>query len=156
MGCQCGFGGGSGGGGGGNFPPTSPVIVPAWFRIGTFDYADFSTDSDGGSWNIYDLQAKGVVHGLILTPVVQFAGPDLTSYTVSFGTAADETLFSGALNVLATVPGDGVAQVTSPLLIQLDHVNPADLFLWTRTTGAGLDAATAGQFTLDMLISVSP
>jgi hypothetical protein len=156
MGCQCGFGGGSGGGGGGTFPPTAPTIVPAWFRIGTFDFSDFSTDNDVASWNEYDLPVKGVVHGLILTPVVQFAGVGLTSYTVSVGTAADETLFSGALDVLAAVPGDGVAQVTSPLLIQLDHVSIVDVFLWTRTTGTGLDGATAGQFTLDMLISVSP
>lgn len=156
MGCQCGFGGGSGGGGGGTFPPTSPVIVPAWFRIGAFQYMDFLTDNNVASWGVYNLPIKGVVHGAIITPVEQFDGDGLTSYTVSVGTATDETVFSGPLDVLAAVPGDAVAQVSAPLLVQLDHVSAIPLYIWTRTTGGGLDGGTAGEFTLDLLLSVSP
>lgn len=153
--CRCGgFGGGSGGGGG-VFPPTAPVIVPAWFRIGAFTYEDFQTDNIEFSLNAYDLPTKGVMHGVVVTPVTQFAGPGFDAITVEFGIIGDYAKFTAPLDILSAVPGATVAQVVQ-LFEQINHAAITDLFVTLRSVGAGLDAMTAGAFTIDALISVTP
>ncbi len=140
----------------GTFPPTAPVIVPAWFRIGTFTHEDFQTDNTVFALNPYDLPIKCVVHGLILTPVTQFDGVAITSYTLEIGTTTDPERFAGPFEMLDVDPGTGVVFQTAALLDQADHVNPVDMFITARSVGAGLDASTAGEFYLDMLLSVTP
>lgn len=153
MGCQDGFSGGSGGGG--DFPPVAPVIVPAWFRVDSFTFEDFSTDGVEVSLASYVIPARGVLHGILITPVTQFAGVGLTSYTIECGITGTLDRFSSPLDVLAAVPGATVAQLL-PLFDQVNHSATTELQVTARTTGASLAAATAGAFTLDILISVSP
>jgi hypothetical protein len=156
--CRCGgFGSDRGGGGGGGYvPPTVPVITPAWFRVGNYTYADFSTDNDEFQLSAAIIPAKGVIHGVLITPVTQFAGPGLTSLTMEAGIPGDLARYQSPVDLLSVVPGDTVQIMSPPLLDQVAHVGLSYFFLTARSTGSGLDSMTAGAFHVDWLISVTP
>jgi len=153
--CRCG-GFSPGGSGGGYVPPTVPVITPAWFRVGSYTFADFSSGSDSFDLNAYAIPIKGVVHGVIITPVTQFAGPLLESYAIQIGVVGDTARYQSPVDLLTVVPGNGVQVVSLPLLDQLDHVAATSLRIVAISQGTTLDAATAGAFYVDILISVTP
>lgn len=137
-------------------PPTVPVITPAWFRIGSYTFEDFSTGSDSNSMGVYVIPPKGVIHGFALTPTEQFAGPLLTSYAIQIGLLGDTARYQSPVDLLNTVPGNGVQILTPPLLDQVNHVATSAIYLTALSQGALLDEATAGAFYVDVLISVTP
>src|SRR5689334_16710149 len=105
--CCNGFGS-PGSGGGGYVPPTIPVITPAWFRVGSYTFADFTSGSDSVELAAYAIPVKGVVHGRILTPVTQFAGALLTSYAIQIGIEGDTARCQAPVDLLNVAPGNGV------------------------------------------------
>ena len=137
-------------------PPTVPSIVAAWFRVGQYTFEDFSTGSDSNSLGVYVIPPKGVIHGLILTPTEQFAGPLLTSYAIQIGILGDTARYQSPVDLLNTVPGNGVQIVTPPLLDQINHVATSALYITALSQGTLLDEATAGAFYVDVYISVTP
>ncbi len=137
-------------------PPTVPSIVAAWFRIGNFTFADFSTGSDSNSLGVYVIPPKGVIHGFILTPTQQFAGALLTSYAIQIGLLGDTARYQSPVDLLNTVPGNAVQIVTAPLLDQVNHVATSSIYLTALSQGTLLDGATAGAFYVDVYISVTP
>ncbi len=137
-------------------PPTIPVITPAWFRVGSYTFADFSTGADNFDLDAYTLPIKAVVHGTKITPVTQFAGAFLDSYAIQIGVVGDTARYQSPVDLLNVVPGNTVQIMSLPLLDQVDHVATASLRIVALSQGALLDAATAGAFYVDILLSVTP
>lgn len=143
-------------GGGGYVAPTVPVITPAWFRVGEYTFEDFSTDVDFFDLDAYNIPVKGVVHGLILTPTEIFTGPLLTSYAIQVGIVGETNRYQSPVDLFSVAPGAGIQIVTPPILDQISHVYVTPLHIVALSTGTTLDAATAGAFYLDILLSVTP
>ncbi len=137
-------------------PPTVPVITPAWFRVGSYTFADFSTVIDSFDLNAYTIPIKGVIHGTLITPVTQFAGPLLEAYSIQIGVVGDTARYQSPVDLLNVVPGNGVQIMSPPLLDQVNHVATSSLRIVAISQGTTLDAATAGAFYVDILISVTP
>ncbi len=85
--------------GGGTFPPTSPVIVPAWFLLGTLVYTDFTTP--GASTKLfYATAAKTMLHGFFTRVTTGFTGVGSADSSLMLGYGSF-TALTGIMNVLA-------------------------------------------------------
>lgn len=88
--------------GGGTFPPTTPVIAPAWFLLGTKTFADFVSPA-GGSLSFYASLPNTFFHGFFIRVTTAFLGNEIS---ISNLTLASD--FRGDLTALidASVVGD--------------------------------------------------
>ena len=103
---------------------------------------------------LYSLAAKGVVHGIIVVPSIQFAGTGMTYYQVSCGIAGDLTKYSAAFDLLNVAPGNTVFQQAD--LFSQENRGAATSLKITATANVNLSNSTAGQVKVYLLLALTP
>jgi len=122
-------------------PPHNLFIgEPVWTKY-TVSYSALSAAATNNSVTLFTLPPRGIVHAVCIKHSASFTGGGLTGYTLSVGTT--EGKYASPFNVFGA-PGGSTALLS--LGCWNEHFTiPAVVFLWARSTGANLNAATAGS-----------
>ena len=127
---------------------------PQWKKF-TVTYATFSAASTTGQKAIYTLPAGAVVHATKIRQITPFTGGAISAYTISLGTVASAALLAAASNVFdaASATNFDLAEVPTSEILSLSHSAAATVYAKATSTGANLNAATAGKAELWLLVS---
>lgn len=122
-----------------------------WKKV-TKVYTDFSTAGVTNNIEIYLLPAKGVIHAVLVSPTVAFAGGLIATYTISVGIAGTLAKYAPATNAFTgfTLPVisviTGIESLSGTTSIKASAIS----------TVGNLSAATAGSVDFYLLISLLP
>ncbi len=126
-------------------------IGPTWVKY-TIASAQLSAAATTNDIELFSLPAGGVIHEVRTKHSVAFAGGAISAYTISSGITANLVKYASAFDVFQAVAGDTMQLSSGP------HTENADSATSVRvaavSTGANLDAATAGSVDVDVLWSV--
>lgn len=129
---------------------------PTWTKY-TATYQDLALNSGGGSTSVYDiaaLDAKEIVHGVVIKHSTAFAGGALTSYTISLGVIGSEIKYASVFDVFTSVTPTN-AQISSGLNME-SFTSQEALTLFVTSTGDTLNNAAAGSVDVWILTSTLP
>lgn len=122
-----------------------------WKKV-TKVYTDFSTAGVTNNIEIYLLPVKGVIHAVLVSPTVAFAGGLIATYTISVGIAGTLAKYAPATNAFTgfTLPVisviTGIESLSGTTSIKASAIS----------TVGNLSAATAGSVDFYLLISLLP
>lgn len=122
-----------------------------WKKV-TKVYTDFSTAGVTNNIEIYLLPVKGVIHAVLVSPTVAFAGGLIATYTISVGIAGTLAKYAPATNAFTgfTLPVisviTGIESLSGTTSIKASAIS----------TVGNLSAATAGSVDFYLLISTLP
>lgn len=122
-----------------------------WKKV-TKVYTDFSTAGVTNNIEIYLLPAKGVIHAVLVSPTVAFAGGLIATYTISVGIAGTLAKYAPATNAFTGFTLPVISVITGiESLSGTTSIKAAAI-----STVGNLSAATAGSVDFYLLISLLP
>ncbi len=136
--------------------PTSPVVSPTWFRLGTFAHTAFQITAPTNSIALYTLPIKGVLHAVHVVPTVQFAGAGMTSYRVECGILGELDRYTPLYDVLIATPSATEKQMILLNPPSQESLSGTSALLITAVSDVNLSLSTAGSLYVNALISVTP
>jgi hypothetical protein len=136
--------------------PGVTSAVPVWTKItasAPLLYSAFAAAALSNTVPLFVLPAAGIIHGIKIKHSTAFSGPGITGYTLSVGDAAFVDDIASAFNVLQAV--SATAYQLSATLQGESHGAPTTINVTATSTGANLNAATAGAVDIWALTSVA-
>lgn len=134
------------------FVPTAQTntALPLWVKY-VKTYTDFSAAALTKDIELFQLPAKGVIHGVFINPTVAFTGGLIASFSLSVGNAGLLTKYSTAVSVFT-------ASLQAPqALMGVESMSIATSIRVAAISTVGtLDAATAGSADVYVLRSTLP
>ena len=109
----------------------------------TKTYADLATAGVTNNITLFSLGAGQVIHKVKIKHSIAFAGGALASYTISLGITGELAKYATAFNVFQAAAGTTMQLSEGPWTE--DHGAAVDVKIAAVSTGANLDAATAGS-----------
>ena len=134
-------------------PAGGSPFVTAWQSY-TVSYTQLAAAALTNSITLVSLPAKTLIHGVVIKHSASFTGGAIASYQVSVGISGAPAKFASLFSVFQA-PGDTVAQVSSGPDLE-NFGSATNILLSAVSTGANLNAATAGSVTVWLLTSVLP
>lgn len=132
--------------------PGVDVSYPSWVKV-TLAFGAFSAAALTANANLYSLPAGGVLHAVKIKQSASFTGGAVASCTVSVGIAGNVSKYASAFDVFQA-PASNTFQVTGTVGGE-DQASAAQLTATATSTGANLNALTAGSVDVWLLISVA-
>lgn len=126
--------------------------VPCWTKY-TFTFSDFSTAATTNSITLFSLRAGGVIHAVKIKHSTAFSGGAIASYTVEAGIAGNTTKYAPAFDVFQAT-GATTYAITNDGFGE-SHTASTTIQITATSTGANLDAATAGSVDVWVLASAA-
>jgi hypothetical protein len=117
----------------------------------TKTYSDLSTGATTNDIALCSLTAKGVILGIIVKHSTAFVGGAISAYAISIGIVGDLTKYAGVMDVFQAVAD--TTFWTIPAFGAEDFGSATSIRLAATSTGANLDAATAGSVDVYILWS---
>lgn len=134
-------------------PAGGSPFVTAWQSY-TVSYTQLAAAALTNSITLVSLPARTLIHAVVIKHSAAFTGGAIASYQVSVGISGATAKFASLFSVFQA-PGNTVAQVSSGP--DLENFGAAtNILLSAVSTGANLNAATAGSVTVWLLTSVLP
>lgn len=137
------------------------LVSPHWllgdgmaWQSYTFSYTDLAAAATSNSITLAPLLAKQALHAVVIKHSASFTGGAIATYRVSVGVAGAPERYASLFNVFQA-PGNSVAQFSSSGNVE-NFASNVNLTLNAVSTGANLNAATAGSVTVWLLTSVLP
>lgn len=128
--------------------------TPSWSKLTeSLAYSAFATAATSQNVPLATLPGGCIVHGIKIIVRNAFAGPSISTYTLSVGTAANPTQLASAFGV--TSAANSTNFQLSSNFIEYDDANPTSIIAQAVCTGANLNAATSGVVDIYALLSVS-
>ena len=124
--------------------------TPRWFKF-TKTFTTLSAAATTNDIELFSLPAGGVVHAVKIKHSAAFTGGAISAYTVSVGIAGNLVKYSAAQNVFQA-PGNTVFLLTATTGTE-NHGAATSIRLAATSTGANLNAATAGSVDVWVLLS---
>lgn len=132
---------------------TGASAGPSWAKY-TFTHTAFQTAATTNTITLFSLPAKNMIHQVIIKHSTAFAGTSITAYTINVGDAGNSTRFAQPFNVLQVV-GDTARSITQVDDIE-SFVGDTPIQITATSTGANLNASTAGSVDVWVLASILP
>ena len=132
--------------------PGVDVSYPSWVKV-TLAFGAFSAAALTSNANLYSLPAGGVLHAVKIKQSASFTGGAVASCTVSVGISGNNAKYATAFDVF-----QASAATTFQVTGTVGGEDQAAAFQLTATaisTGANLNALTAGSVDVWLLISVA-
>lgn len=137
------------------------LVSPHWligdgmaWQSYTFSYTDLAAAALANSITLATLLPKQMLHAVVVKHSASFTGGAIASYRVSVGVTAAPARYSTLFDVFQA-PGNSVAIASTSGNVENFAANTT-LLLSAVSTGANLNAATAGSVTVWLLTSVLP
>lgn len=129
---------------------TQAGATPRWFKV-TKGFADFSTAGTALDIEAWALPAGGIIHATKIKHSAAFTGGAISAYTVSLGIVGTLAKYGAAFSVFGA-PSNTSFQVTGTIGSE-SHGAAVSIRAAAVSTGANLNAATAGSVELWALVS---
>jgi len=129
------------------------LTVPAWTKY-TVTYAQLAAGALTNDIQLFSLPARGTVHAVVIKHSASFTGGMIATYTLSVGIAGTLAKYASAFNVFQA-PGDTVLQSSGGAFTE-NAGAAISVRVAATSTGANLNAATAGSATIWVLSSTLP
>jgi hypothetical protein len=124
--------------------PVLKRFTPYWFSV-TKTFTDFSTAAATNSIALFTLPAGGVIHRIKVKHSTAFSGGTISAYNVSVGITGNTTKYTPIFDVFQAT-GNTAEQLTR-VDLQENHGATTSVLATANSTGANLNAATAGSVT---------
>ena len=124
--------------------------IPQWTKY-TVVYTDLSTAATTNNITLFTLPAAGIIHGVKIKHSTSFTGGSISAYTVSVGITGNLTKYASAFDVFQAAASN-TFQLTNVLNSE-DHASTTAIKIAATSTGANLNAATAGSVDVWVLAS---
>lgn len=124
--------------------------APQWYEY-TKSYTDFSTAGTTNDVELLSLPAGGIIHDVQIKHSAAFTGGAITAYTVSVGIAGTLNKYLTAFNTFQA-PGNTVFAFGGVRNME-NSGSTTSIRAAATSTGANLNAATAGSVTIRVLRS---
>lgn len=138
-------------------PAATPAGVPQWVKV-TKTFADFATAATTNTITVYTLPAGGIVHNTKVKHTAAFGGGAIGSYTLNgVGVTGATTKYGPFLKPLGGAPAstDGSVHYPSGQITAENQAATTAVTATVTSTGANLNAATAGSLDVYLLVSVA-
>lgn len=137
------------------------LVSPHWligdgmaWQSYTFSYSDLAAAALSNSITLAALPAKTVLHAVCVKHSASFTGGAIATYRVSVGVTGAPARYASLFDVFQA-PGNAIAQFSATGNVE-NFASSTNLLLTAVSTGANLNAATAGSVTVWLLTSVLP
>ena len=128
----------------------TPSLLGLWSKY-TVPYTSLSTAATTNSITLFSLPAAGIIHGVKIKHSTAFSGGSISAYTVSVGISGTLAKYATAYNVFQAVAND-TFQLSNTLGSE-NHASATNILITATSTGANLNAATAGSVDIWVLTS---
>ena len=129
------------------------LTVPAWTKY-TVTYAQLAAGALTNDIQLFSLPARGTVHAVVIKHSASFTGGAIATYTLSVGIAGTLAKYASAFNVFQA-SGNTVLQSSGGAFTE-NAGAATSVRVAATSTGANLNAATAGSATIWVLSSTLP
>jgi hypothetical protein len=127
---------------------------PAWVKVGALAAAAFAAAALSNAVNLFQLAPGQIIHAVKLKHTEAFAGGSIASYTVSVGVSGTAAKYASAFDVHQAV--SSTAFQLSTTVGAEDNSSATQIIATATSTGANLNAATAGVVHIWALLSTVP